>query len=122
MSLLLLLPYATWGYYLIRLRWLVYRVYRELLVCRRERGAEMVENEVYDFIGDLAIALYSKKIQITLSALNRILEDRGWGYGNNRGLASGVSASCRYWEKKDPVIHHAIAYSYLNRNGQLPWK
>lgn len=50
----------------------------------------MSTNEVYEFIGDLAIALYSKKIQISLSSLNQILEDKGWGYGNNRGLAAGV--------------------------------
>jgi hypothetical protein len=37
----------------------------------------MDTNETYEFIGELAIALYSKKIQINLTSLNRILEDKG---------------------------------------------
>ena len=81
----------------------------------------METNEIYEFIGELAIALYSKKIQISLSSLNQILDDKGNGYGNNRGLASGVSAAYRYWEEKDPVIHHEIAYTYTDRNGDLSW-
>jgi hypothetical protein len=51
----------------------------------------MNKDETYDFIGELAIALYSQKIQISLSALNAILEDKGAAYGSNRGLASGVA-------------------------------
>lgn len=83
-----------------------------------------MENEkIYDFIGELAIALYSKKISISLSSLNQIIEDKGWEkYANNRGLAAAVAASWRYWKKNDPVIHHAIAYTFLNKNGELPWK
>ena len=33
--------------------------------------------DVYDFIGELAIALYSKKIQISLGSLRSILLDKG---------------------------------------------
>jgi hypothetical protein len=55
---------------------------------------QILEGEaVYEFIGELAIALYSKKIQISLSSLNQILQDKGAAYGNNRGLASGVAAA-----------------------------
>ncbi len=82
----------------------------------------MTKEEIYDFIGELAIALYSKKIQISLSSLNSILEDKGKGYGNNRGLASGVSAAWRHWKKKDQVIHHAIAYTFIDKDGNIPWK
>ncbi len=82
----------------------------------------MQKSEVYDFIGELAIALYSKKIQISLSALNEILKDKGEDYGNNRGLGAGVSAAWRHWEDKDPVIYHAIAHTYTDKNGKLPWK
>ena len=81
----------------------------------------MTKDDVYDFIGELAIALYSQKITISLSALNSILEDKGAAYGNNRGLAAGVSAAWRHWEKKDPVIHHAIAYTFRNKSGDLAW-
>ena len=81
----------------------------------------MTTTEKYDFIGELAIALYSKKIQISLSSLNSILKDKGAGYGNNRGLAAGVSAAWRHWEKLDPVIHHAIAHTYVDKAGRPPW-
>jgi len=79
-------------------------------------------DDTYELIGELAIALYSKKIQISLTALNAILKDKKLEYGNNRGLASGVSAAWRYWEKKDPVIHHAIAHTYVDKEGKPPWE
>jgi len=78
--------------------------------------------EIYDFIGELAIALYSKKIRISLSSLNEILRDKGAEYGNNRGLGAGVSASWRHWKDKDPVIYHAIAHTFTDKNGDLPWE
>jgi|TARA_R110000744_G_C18961211_1_gene516924 hypothetical protein len=82
----------------------------------------MNREEIYDFIGTLAIALYSQKISISLSALNSILADKGVEYGNNRGLGSGVSAAWRHWEKKDPVIHHAIAFTFRDKDGNIPWE
>ena len=82
----------------------------------------MKKKEIYNLIGNLAIALYSKNIQISLSSLNQILKDKDAEYGNNRGLASGVSASWRYWKKKDPIIHHAIAYTFIDKNGNFPWE
>ena len=81
----------------------------------------MEREEIYDFIGELAIALYSKQITISLSSLNSILADRGMEYGSNRGLASGVSAAYRHWEKKDPVIYHAIAFTFTDKYGNRPW-
>lgn len=81
----------------------------------------MTTQEIYEFIGELAISLYSKKIRISLTALNAILADKNSSYGNNRGLASGVAAAYRYWEKKDPVIHHAIAYTFNNKDGEPAW-
>jgi len=79
------------------------------------------ENKTYDLIGKLAIALYGQQLQISLSSLNSILADKGLGYDSNRGLASGVSAAYRRWEEIDPVIHHAIAYTFTDKNGDLPW-
>ncbi|EPS8832391.1 TPA: hypothetical protein KDX79_003444 [Vibrio parahaemolyticus] len=82
----------------------------------------MAKTEIYDFIGELAIALYSKKITISLTALNAILDDKGAAYGNNRGLASGVAAAYRHWELKDPVIYHAIAFTFRDKHGNIPWE
>ncbi len=82
----------------------------------------MTKEEIYDYIGELAIALYSKKIQISLSALNAILADKGVEYGSNRGLAAGVSAAYRHWKSKDPVVHHSIAYTFRNKDGGLAWE
>lgn len=78
--------------------------------------------EVYEFIGELAIALYSKKIQISLGALRVILADKGRDYNNNRGMASGVKAAYSRWKEKDPVVYHAIAYTYTDKDGNLAWE
>lgn len=84
-------------------------------------GTLNTSEEVYDFIGELAIALYSKKIQISLGSLRSILADRGKDYNNNRGMATGVSAAYRRWKDKDPVVYHAIAYTYTDKDGNLAW-
>ncbi len=81
----------------------------------------MTNNEIYDFIGELAIALYSKKIQISLGSLRIIMLDKGKDYVNNRGMASAVSAAYRRWKEKDPVIYYAIAYTYTDKEGNLAW-
>lgn len=82
----------------------------------------MTNDEIYDFIGNLAIALYSKSIQISLGALRAILLDKcGRDYVNNRGMASAVSAAYRRWEKKDPIIYLAIAFAYTDKEGQLAY-
>jgi len=59
----------------------------------------MKHTRFYEFMGNLATSL-SLRIKISLSALNQILEDKSAGYGNNKGLASSVSAAYRYWKKK----------------------
>ena len=83
---------------------------------------EMTNEEIYDFIGNLAIALYSKNIQISLGALRAILLDKcGKDYVNNRGMASAVAAAYRRWEKKDPIIYLAIAFAYTDKEGQLAY-
>ena len=84
----------------------------------------MTTEEVYQFIGELAICLYSKKITMSYSALNELLNDHGRNamYGNNRAVASAISAAYRRFEAKDPVIHHAIAYTYVDKHGVPSWK
>lgn len=86
-----------------------------------QRTREMTNDEIYDFIGELAIALYSKKIQISLGSLRAIMLDKGKDYVNNRGMASAVSAAYRRWKEKDPIIYYAIAYTYTDREGNLAW-
>lgn len=81
----------------------------------------MTKEETYDFIGHLAIALYTSKIKINLTSLNTILRERDADYDSNRGLAAGVGAAYRHWKEKDPVVYHAIAYTYTNQNGDLSW-
>lgn len=60
----------------------------------------MKKEDIYDFIGTLALALYSKNIQISISSLNSILKDKNSEYKSNRALASAISASYRRWKKK----------------------
>ena len=81
----------------------------------------MTNDEIYDFIGELAIALYSKKVQISLGSLRAIMLDKGKDYVNNRGMASAVSAAYRRWKTKDPIIYYAIAYTYTDKEGNLAW-
>lgn len=82
-----------------------------------------LDNETYDFIGRLSIALYSQGITITLDALKQILNDMGKDYSpvSNLGLGKTVSSAFWAWEKVDPVIYHAIAHTFKGRNGEFPW-
>lgn len=82
-----------------------------------------VKDSTYDFIGKLAIALYSQGITITVDALRQILNDEGekYSFDSNQGIGQSVSAAYRAWEKVDPVIHHAIAYTFVGRHGNLVW-
>lgn len=85
-----------------------------------------MNNKKYEFIGKLALALYSQKIKIKLGTLVEIMKENGWSYGSNRGMAKAASAAYRYWEAKanigEHVIeHHAIAYTFTNQDGKLPW-
>ncbi len=75
--------------------------------------------ESYEFIGRLAIALYTQEIKIRLSALQKILNDKGADYGGGVGMGRVVSAAYKHWENKGEwVIHHAIAASYTGQNDE----
>ena len=78
--------------------------------------------ESYEFIGHLAIALYTQKIKLRLTTLHKILKDKGTGYGGGIGMGKVASAAYAYWEKKDPVIHHAIAYSFTGQSDEYLFK
>ncbi len=82
----------------------------------------MGQNEIYEFIGNLAITLHSKNINISFSSLNTILGDMNAAYGNNHGLAAGVAAAFRYWEAKpDLAVAHSIALTFRNKDGEFAW-
>lgn len=74
--------------------------------------------EAYEFIGTLAIALYSQRIKLRLTTLQKILNDKGADYGGGIGMGSVVAAAYRYWQEKDWVIHHAIAASFTGQNDE----
>jgi hypothetical protein len=78
--------------------------------------------ESYEFIGQLAIALYTQKIKLRLSALQKILNDKGANYSAGRGMGKVVSAAYAYWKNKNSsdgwVIHHAIAASFTGKNDE----
>jgi hypothetical protein len=78
--------------------------------------------ESYEFIGYLAISLYTQKIKLRLNTLRKILNDKGANYGGGRGMGKVVSAAYDYWKKKNSadgwVIHHAIAASFTGKNDE----
>ena len=73
-------------------------------------------DEAYEFIGKLALALYPHGITIRLPALQKILHDRGVYDGAGVSMGQVVAAAHRHWEQKDPVIYHAIAQAFTERN------
>lgn len=86
-----------------------------------------LENETYDFIGKLALVLYSQGIKMSFSTLIKVLEENNIEfYGSERGVASAIAAAYRRWEEKekDYKIHTtcgAIAYTFVNRDGDWEW-
>jgi len=36
-------------------------------------------------------------------------------------LAAGIGGAYRYWKSKDPVVHHAIAYTFNDKDGEPAW-
>lgn len=84
-----------------------------------------VENENYNFIGKLSMALYAQGITISLDALKQILNDNGMQYSeeNNRGLGRSLAAAQHAWQKSgDPVVHHAIAHTIVGKDGKPAWQ
>ena len=82
-----------------------------------------LENRTYEFIGRLALVLFSQNIKMSYSTLIKVLEDNNLdSYGSERGMASGIAAAYRRWEviEKDcriPTTCGAIANTFVNREG-----
>ena len=82
----------------------------------------MTHEQIYDFIGKLAITLHAQNVCISFSSLNSILADMDSAYDSNRGLAAGVAAAFRHWEAKpDLAVAHSIALTYKNKDGDFAW-
>jgi len=88
----------------------------------------MPREEIYEFIGKLALALHGQRLQVKLSSLHHILKEAGApvaaGRGKERGVGNRVSAAYRYWERREgrtPVVANAIAWAYLDKDGTHAW-
>jgi hypothetical protein len=76
--------------------------------------------ESYEFIGQLAIALYTQKITLRLTTLQKILNDKGADYGGGIGMGKVVSAAYEYWKDKeqDGIMKQAIAVTFTGENDE----
>jgi hypothetical protein len=70
----------------------------------------------------ILLCFYSNSIKISLTSLNALLKDRGCVYDNKKNLAKCVAAAYKYWEKRDRVRHHAIAYLFTDKDGEFAWE
>lgn len=87
-----------------------------------------VSNKRYDFLGRLAIIMQTQNMQISFETANRMLAENGLKpYKQMRGLASGISAAYRAWERAENKASisnpysRAIASVYTNQYGHLAW-
>jgi hypothetical protein len=78
----------------------------------------MKKQELNQFISDIVICFYSESIKISLDSLNSILKDRNADFNSKKKLGKHVAEAYKYWEKKDPVVHHAIAYVFSDKHGK----
>jgi hypothetical protein len=91
-----------------------------------EKEPEM-QNKTYEFIGRLALVLFSQDIRMSYTALMQVLVDNDIEvYGNERGMAAGIAAAYRRWEEieKDRKIATtcgAIAHTFVNKEGYPAW-
>ena len=85
------------------------------------------ENKTYEFIGRLALALFSQNIQMTFTALRQVLKDNKLReYASNRGMARGVSAAYTHWKKQEQqrgikTTCTAIADTFVNKQTRRAW-
>lgn len=86
-----------------------------------------MENKTYEFIGRLALVLFSQNIKMSFTTLITLLKDNGLTeYQSGRAMAAGISAAYHRWEdiEKDcriPTTSGAIANTFVNQKGELSW-
>ena len=75
--------------------------------------------DTHPFIGTLAQALYTYKVQIRLSTLGKILCDKGvLAYREGLDIGSIVAAAYHYWASRDPQTACAIQYAFRGEEGE----
>ena len=86
-----------------------------------------LENKTYEFIGRLALVLFSQNIKMSYTSLIQVLKDNNYKhYGNEHGMARGISTAYRHWEDvesecKIPKTGGAIANTFVNKDGYPAW-
>ena len=91
-----------------------------------EKEPEM-QNKTYEFIGRLALVLFSQNIKMSYATLIKLLVDNGLdNYGNEKGMASVIAAAYRRWEEIEknnriPTTCGAIANTFVNKDGYPSW-
>ena len=88
-----------------------------------------VADKRYDFLGRLAIVLQTQNIQMSFETANRMIEENGYKpYKRMRGLARGICAAYKAWERAENKAgisnpySRAIASVYTNQHGHLAWR
>ena len=67
---------------------------------------EEMENKTYEFIGRLALVLFSQNIKMSYDTLAALLKDNGLdNYAGGRGMAAGVSAASSLGGERKGVSH-----------------
>ena len=88
---------------------------------------EKMDNLTYEFIGRLALVLFSQNIKMSYTSLIQVLIDNTLEhYGSERAMASGIAAAYRRWEviernSRKPSTTGAIANTYVDKNGTPAW-
>lgn len=87
-----------------------------------------IQNDTYEFIGRLALALYGQNVRMSYATLMRLLEDNGLdNYGSERGMARGIEAAYHQWEAAEEPLGatptcNAIALTFVDKDGNYPWR
>lgn len=88
---------------------------------------EEMGNKTYEFIGRLALVLFSQNIKMSFDTLAALLKDNGLDkYAGGRGMAAGVKTAYHRWEDKEkncriPSTCGAIANTFVDKNCGLAW-
>ena len=80
-------------------------------------------DKTYKFMGELASALHSKKITITISSLRSIINEKkdlkNFSPLGARGIGSSISSAYDEWTKiGNPTVADAIAETYMGADGK----
>ncbi len=90
---------------------------------------EKMENKTYEFIGRLALVLFSQNMKMSFDTLIGLLKDNGFDeYKSGRGIARVVHAAWKQWleledeDGKKTATSSAIANTFTDKNGNFSWQ